>query len=131
MSGLSEDKEQEAIFAWASENAGRLPELDCLYAIPNGGTRHPAEAVKLKKTGVKPGVPDLCLPVSRKAFNALYIELKRESLRPKRPSSRGGVSEEQAHWIIRLTCAGNAAKVCYGARDAISTILRYLSGVPL
>lgn len=129
MSGLSEDQEQAALFAWAQANACRIPELECLYAIPNGGTRHPAEAVKFKRTGVKSGVPDICLPVARKNFHALYIEMKRTSLRPRRPSSKGGVSDEQVSWLVRLSLEGHAVRVCYGADEAISTIIRYLSGI--
>ena len=129
MSGLSEDQEQADLFAWADANVARLPELGCLYAIPNGGSRHVAEAVKLRRTGVKSGVPDVCLPVPRKIFGALYIELKRESLRPKRKDSKGGVSPAQTDWIVRLATAGNAVRVCYGADEAISTVLRYLSGI--
>lgn len=126
---LSEDQEQAALFAWADANMIRMPELSCLYAVPNGGSRHIAEAVKLRRTGVKSGVPDVCLPVGRKSFHALYIEMKRPSLRPRRPSSKGGVSPEQTEWIVRLSQAGNLVRVCYGADDAISLILRYLSGV--
>ena len=29
------------------------------FHVPNGGSRHPAEAAKMKKMGVRPGVADL------------------------------------------------------------------------
>lgn len=88
------------------------------YAIPNGGTRHPLEAFNLKRTGLKAGVPDLCIPVPSKGFHALYIELK---------APYGGlVSDFQQTWINDLNQKGNLAKVCYGFLEAKKTIADYL-----
>lgn len=55
---------------------GKRPELATLYAIPNGGHRHPAVGGKLKREGVKAGMPDLHLPVPRGAWASLYLEVK-------------------------------------------------------
>ena len=44
-----------------------------IFAIPNGGARHPAVANKLKAEGVLAGVADLYVPKWR-----LWIEMKRE-----------------------------------------------------
>ena len=60
-----EADEQEALFAWAEYQKGKYPELELMYHIPNGGSRNKAEAARLKAQGVKPGVPDICLPVPR------------------------------------------------------------------
>ena len=54
--------EQVALFGWAEYNEAYYPELRLLYAIPNGGHRHKAMSAELKAEGVKPGVPNLCLP---------------------------------------------------------------------
>ena len=56
-----EAEEQISIFNWIEYNLGKYEDLQFLYHIPNGGFRNPAEAASLKKQGVKPGVPDLCL----------------------------------------------------------------------
>ncbi len=90
------------------------------YAIPNGGKRNLWEAMKLKRSGVKKGVPDLCLPVpSQKGHHGLYIELKRVS--------GGVVSDEQRHWQKILLQNGYACEVCRGFEEAKKVILDYLA----
>ena len=53
-------------------------------------SRHPAEAVHLKRMGVKPGVPDLFLPFPVPPFHGLWIEMKSET---------GRASAVQKEWI--------------------------------
>ena len=95
-----------------------MPELRKLYAIPNGGLRHKYTAIKLKKCGVKPGVPDICLPVARKGYYGLYIEIKRRK--------GGRVEPEQEDWIEFLTLQGYKAVVCRGFDEARAVIEDYL-----
>lgn len=59
----TEAQEQMTLFSWAAMQSGKYPELNLLYHVPNGGSRHKAEAGRLRAEGVKAGVPDLCLPV--------------------------------------------------------------------
>lgn len=113
-----EEGHQEAIFEWASYQIARLPELELLHHIPNGGRRDKAEAVAFKRRGVKAGVPDLCLPVARGNFHGLYIELKTEKGKP---------TKTQKLWIEKLIKQGYFAKVCYGWKDAIETLEYYLT----
>ena len=115
----SEADEQKALFEWAGWARGKFPELALLYHCPNGGTRNPVEARHLKEQGVKPGVPDICLPVPNLHYAALYIELKRRK--------GGRVSDEQRGWIAALNRAGNHAVVCKGWEEAKRVILEYLS----
>ena len=61
----SEAQEQKALFRWAELAKGGHPELGLMYATPNGGSRNPIEARHLKEQGVKPGVPDIFLPVPK------------------------------------------------------------------
>ena len=115
-----EAQEQRALFDWAAYAQNRWPELGLLYHIPNGGSRDPREAHNLRMQGVKPGVPDICLPVPRNGYAALYIEMKRKS---------GGVlSDNQRVWLKALNRAGNRAVVCNGFDEARETILEYLRG---
>ena len=126
---LSEHQEQKIIFEWASLAARSIAELECLYAIPNGlRAAGIGAAKKAKSEGLKSGVPDICLPVPKGKWHGLYIELKRLSLKPKTARSKGGVSDAQDEWHIRLRIQGYAVAVCYGADDAILTISRYLDG---
>lgn len=113
-----ESVEQKTLFQWARLAARTHPELNLLLAVPNGGSRDPREARHLKEQGVKPGVPDLVLPVPRGGFAALWIELKRRK--------GGRVSEEQRAWIHALNRAGNRAVVCAGWDAAREEILCYL-----
>lgn len=113
-----EADEQEALFRWAAYEAGRWPELRLLYHVPNGGSRNLVEAARLKAQGVRPGVPDICLPVARAGLHGLYIELKRR---------RGGrLSGDQRAWIEALRRAGYRALVCEGFDAARAAILEYL-----
>ena len=94
------------------------PELALLYAIPNGGKRSIKTARMLKATGVKAGVPDMCLPVPRYPYHGLYIELKRRK--------GGRVSEKQSEWLQDLMKEGYKTCVCYGSDEAICVIDEYL-----
>ena len=114
----TEAQEQMTLFSWAAMQSGKYPELNLLYHVPNGGSRHKAEAGRLRAEGVKAGVPDLCLPVARGQYHGLYIELKRQ---------RGGrISEEQVRWINGLLKQGYAAAICKGWQEAASVIIDYL-----
>ena len=115
-----ESYEQTTLFEWIEYNKIRYPELGLCYAIPNGGSRNRIEAYNLKRQGVRPGVPDICLPVPRGGYGALYIELKRQQ--------GGRVSEEQRAWIDALNRAGNKAVVCKGFEEAKKQIEEYLKG---
>ena len=116
----TEAQHQKAVLDWSRqpEVRNRYPELALLFHIPNGGSRDAVEARHLKQQGVKSGVPDLCLPVARDRFHALYIEMKTE---------KGRVRPEQRWWMDRLAMSGNYATVCRGWRDAVDTIEWYLS----
>lgn len=109
--------EQQHLFQWATFMSGRYPELRYLYHIPNGGSRNKKEAVNLKRQGVRAGVPDLDLPVARKGYHGLRIEMKYGSNRP---------TKEQREWLGFLKKQGYATAVCYSWQDAVSVICRYL-----
>jgi hypothetical protein len=52
--------------------------------VPNGGKRHIGTAVKMKKAGVKAGMPDILIfdapPAVRWAFKGAVIELKKKKI---------------------------------------------------
>jgi hypothetical protein len=120
---MSEHQEQAALIRWAAMSEHQHPELRLLFAIPNGGARSKAAAGKLKAEGVRPGIPDLCLPVPRGGYSALYIELKVPAS-PGKP--KGRETSTQRDMRLALTEAGNHCVVCWGwieARDAIELYL--------
>lgn len=113
----TEHDEQVALFAWAAIAQNTVPELKMLFHVPNGGSRNPIEAARLKAAGVKPGVPDLFLPVPRPGWHGLWIEMK----------AKGGMpTREQAAWLQALRSQGYLTRVCRGADEAISAISHYL-----
>jgi len=114
----TESAEQRALFEWAALQTGNYPVLRMLYHIPNGGSRGKAEAGRFKAEGVKPGVPDICLPVARGGFHGLYVELKRRQ--------HGQISDEQKAWITALSNQGYVAVVCRGWNEAANVIMLYL-----
>ena len=125
MTQQREHLEQVALFDWAKLQAPAHPELRLLFAIPNGGERPKSAATALKREGVRPGVPDVCLPVPKGPFSSLYIELKA----PKEPGSTkraGRLSPEQTEWGRLLLEAGCAWEVCFGWDEARGVLARYL-----
>lgn len=118
---LSEFQHQAKLIKWADEMAasGLRPELDLLFAIPNGMWTTPAQAGKAKASGLRSGVPDLCLPVSRAGWHALWIEMK---------SERGRESQEQKRWHDRLVDEGSLVVVCFSHAQAAQTLVEYLDG---
>lgn len=117
---FTENQEQAMLFEWANLHEHKYPELKLMFHIANGGLRDGRTAVTLQRTGVKPGVPDVCLPVPRNGFGSLYIELKRR---------KGGVvSVNQKTWLNALKTAGNRAVICKGWEEARDEIIKYLEG---
>lgn len=114
-----EHKEQCALIQWAELAAKEEPALKLLFAIPNGGYRNLLTAIKLKKEGVKPGVPDLFLAYPTLEFSGMFIEMK---------SKKGVVSEKQKEWMARLKKSGYEVKICYGFDEAKEAIEDYLYG---
>lgn len=140
---------QMAVFKWARDNKDRLPSLDLMFAIPNGGYRDGITAASLKAEGVKPGVPDICLPVPMVVrmphiltvpahaqaqvtqwcahgfhWHGLFVEMKR----PKGVKTRAGTTQDnQDEWISRLLANGYMCNVCVGWQAGIAAIASYLN----
>lgn len=115
---IGEDVIQAQVISWAKRQVKVYPELTRLFHVPNGGQRHAAVAAKLQGQGVKPGVPDLCLPVPRFGCHGLWIEMKTQD---------GRVSAPQKDWIAFLRSAGYRVEVCRSFDEARDVLLSYLS----
>ena len=115
----SEHQEQCRVIAWADAMSRRFPDLWLLHAIPNAGKRTPVTGSRMKKEGLRRGVPDLDLPVSRGTYIGLRIEMKK---------IEGGdlKDPDQMEWQRRLALAGHCVVVCKGADAAIKVIEWYL-----
>lgn len=93
--GNAEARAQAAIVEWVRTVA---PDL-IIFHVPNGGRRSPAEAARLKWTGVLPGVPDLA--ILARDGRIFFLEVK---------APGGSLSSEQramfARFVaMRIPCA--------------------------
>lgn len=123
---MSEHDEQATLIYWATICVSVLPELDLLYAIPNGAKlpykktkygRFSREAMKLVAEGMRKGIPDLFLSVPNGEHHGLYIEMKFGKNKP---------SSDQIRVIAALREQGYKVVLCYGWREAVKEICDYL-----
>ena len=113
----TEYEEQVAFVAWARMC---LPEPVIIISIPNERKSKPHHMVKLKKSGLATGSPDLFISWARLGFHGLFIEMKR--------SKGGKVSDKQKEVHDRLKRSGYAVVVAYGANEAIDATKKYTLG---
>lgn len=115
----TEEQEQIKLVCWL-EKMGILH-----FAIPNAGKRTIWEGAKMKRSGLKSGVPDAFIPVPsppcmanhNKPYHGLFLELKRK---------HGGVlSENQKDWLDKLNANGYLAVCVRGFEEAKSVVLDY------
>lgn len=119
-SNRTEEIEQARLIKWTHKVAVRelMPELRWLFHTPNGGTRTPLAGAQMKALGVKPGVPDLLLPVRIDANTpGLVIEMK---------SATGSTSPEQKEWLKHLGQQGWIVAVARSAQEARKEVCQYL-----
>lgn len=95
------------------------PNVLC-YAIPNGAYTTKTTARKLVAEGVVHGIPDLCIPIAKNGYNALYIEMKN--------GKAGRLSDHQKELIPRLQAYGNKVVVCRTMAEFRKEIEEYLRG---
>lgn len=112
----SETTEQIGLINWARANEEYVPELRLLHHIPNEGIR--TNGPVLKAAGMKAGVPDLSLPVPRRGFHGLYIEMK---------FGKGKTTKAQEEFMALLREQGYKTAVAYGAEQAREVIRYYLA----
>ena len=113
-----EENEQAALFRWASYAQTQYEELKLMYHVPNEGKRSAVTGARMKQAGLKPGVPDVCLPTAHGGYVGLYIEMK---VKPNKPT------ENQKQWLRALREAGHFTAVCYTWEEAKNLIEEYLS----
>ena len=110
---MSEHEEQAKLFGWTRNH----PKLPWMFAIPNGGLRNKATAVRMKSEGVKAGVWDIFLPVPSGQYHGLFIEMK---------WGKNTLTPAQKEFGDYATQQGYCCKVAYSAEEAIEIIDEYL-----
>lgn len=127
----TEHQEQAAVIAWwahACKGYG-LPEF-ALMAIPNAAKRSYALAARMRKEGLRAGIPDLFLaarpkkywgsggPADYDYFPGLWIEMKRK---PNKPDAN------QQAVLLYLRQRGYHCVVAWSAEEAIRAVKAYLA----
>ena len=110
----SEEQEQIALVQWCT---WRSYPYNLGFAIPNAGLHHVNYRVKLKKLGLKSGIPDLLWPVARGGYYGLWIEMKREK--------GGTLSAPQKEMIEVLRKEFYRVEVCAGFEAAKAVLEEY------
>ena len=116
---MTEHQIQSAFIQWVRLAEKQDERLSLLFAVPNGGQRNLITAVKLKREGVKRGVPDIMFPLVTEFANGLAIEFKR----PK----TGRVSSDQNDYIELLKKQEWIVVICTSADSAVQAVKHYLS----
>ena len=114
----TEHQSQVTVIDWCNAHAHLHPALSRIFAIPNGSNKSIVAAMKFKREGLKPGVPDLFLPWQIADYGGAFIEMKRKG---------GSLSDAQIEWVDWLRVeAGYVVFVCWSADEAIQCIKNYL-----
>jgi len=106
----TEHAEQCAVASWLRARGVAF------FAVPNGAKMGPAEASKMKREGLSPGVPDLMVVDQG---NRIALEMKRRE--------GGRVSPDQRAWLDHLEGQGWTCYVAHGAEDAIGWLKNVLT----
>ncbi len=111
----SEAKIQSEIFQKVWNNYPEIRKL--LFHIPNGGSRHIAEAIKFKSMGVIAGIPDMFLAIPRGGYHGFFIELKNE---------KGKIDKKQIEIHNKLRGQGYKVEVFDSPEECYLEIQKYL-----
>nr|DAF35420.1 MAG TPA: Nuclease [Caudoviricetes sp.] len=94
----------------------KLPDK-LLFAVPNGGSRHIAEAASLKRQGVTAGVSDVILLIPKKGYASLCIEFK---------TKKGIQSDEQKEFQRQAENCRSKYVIVRSAKQGIDALKEYL-----
>lgn len=89
------------------------------FAIPNAGRRSRKTGHKMKKEGLRKGVPDIMVAEKCGIYGGLFIEMKRQK--------GGTTSSEQHAMIAKLRDKGYFCVIARGFDEAVKHLNYYLS----
>jgi hypothetical protein len=107
---------------WAALSMAALPALQYLHHIPNGGRRNVIEAQRMKREGVKAGVPDYQLPYRVGDRAGVVFEIK---------SSTGRLTSEQRWWLQHYADQGWLSFMAFDWVTASRILTAYLRSEPI
>lgn len=117
----SEHAIQSAFVTWCKLNEKRYPGLELAFSVPNAAKRSMALAARMRKEGLRAGVPDWWLPSASWAcgqdrFHGLSIEFK---------SGKGRLTDAQEKYVKGLREVGWRVEVCRSTEEAIKVVRSY------
>ena len=114
-----EEREQARFIKWTHTPAVRdlAPALRWMFHCPNGGKRDAITGGQMRALGVKPGVPDLLMPVASGPDSGLALEFK---------SATGTTTPSQDEWLAHLQANGWLTLVVRSADEARAAVMHYL-----
>lgn len=107
---MTEHDLQRQVIDECDRRAITRPAYGLIFCIPNGQYRKGQRM----EPGLRPGVPDLLLPVARHGYHGMFIELKVGDNQP-------GLA--QMDWIGRLVAEGYYCKVIW---DSVASAMRFM-----
>lgn len=108
----TEYQEQAAMCDWLLAHKVKY------FAVPNQGQRDRVYAARLRRVGVKAGIPDLILVTPARDGHPIAIEMKR--------TKGGKLSDDQLYWHQVMADCGWHVVVGWGAHDAIEKLEQLL-----
>jgi len=110
----TEHEIQCAYFDWVRL---QYPYCKLIYAVPNGSSKSMPAALKFKREGLTPGMPDVNIDIPRGDYHGMRIEFK---------SANGFVADTQKIAHQQLNDAGYWVVVCRTTEAAIEATKAYL-----
>lgn len=87
------------------------------FHVANERKQNKIWGLVMSHMGLKAGIPDIMMPIARKGYHGLFIEMK---------SKKGRLSDNQIRMIELLANQNYLVKVAYGCEQAIKAINSYL-----
>ena len=118
---------QSEYFKILSENEAEFPMLKYIFAIPNGGKRHIKVAMKMKREGVKRGVPDIFIPITIFKYDGGQNPQTGSGKFLETKTNEGVLSKEQKEYRYFLFEQGYNYCICRSVEELIIETENYLN----
>ena len=118
---MNEDTHQICLFNFYEILAARVPAIKYAFHTPNGGIRAKMTAARLKRMGVRVGVPDVLIPVTQSVYTGLAIELK---------YGKNRCTNAQTEWLAHLQSENWSTHVIYDWTHAAAVTCQYFGIEP-
>lgn len=114
----TESEIQQQFVAWLDIKAQKDERYRCFFKVPNETRGNYGWLTKLKKEGLKKGVPDMLCIEPHGEFRGLALEFKR--------NQRCKLTDEQKTWMARFSGRRWLALIVYTAEQAMAITEHYM-----